>query len=395
MLDLRRRQFITLLGGAAAAWPLAARAQQSAMPVIGFLNGASPATWARSVAAFRQGLGEAGYVEHPNVGIEYRWAEGQVDRLPALASELVRARVAVICAGSPPAALAAKAATTTIPVVFTSGEDPVKLGLVASYNRPGGNVTGVALLVDVLGAKRLGLLREIVPATTLIAVLLNPTWPTFDTQLNDVQQAARALGQQIHVLRANTEREIDAAFDTAKEVRARAMVIGLSTFFAVRRDQIVGLAARDALPTIYGQRDYVAVGGLMSYGTDFADAYRQAGVYSGKILGGARPAELPVVQSAKFELLINLKVAKSLGLTIPPGVLAIAKRGPAAGNDAMDVRMMLQGLTPGVQHHGHAELGAKMPGIGCDGGERLGGDTEQNRIDGSLVLEGDLADRRW
>jgi len=324
MFRIRRREFISLLGGAAAAWPLAARAQQPAMPVIGFLNGASPATWARSVTAFHQGLGEAGYVEHRDVGIEYRWAEGQVDRLPALASELVRARVEVICAGSPPAALAAKAATTTIPVVFTSGEDPIKLGLVASYNRPGGNVTGVALLVDVLGAKRLGLLREIVPATTLIAVLLKPTWPTFDTQLNDVQQAARALGQQIHVLRANTEREIDAAFDTAKEVRARAMMIGLSTFFAVRRDQIVGLAARDALPTIYGQRDYVAVGGLMSYGTDFADAYRQAGVYSGKILGGARPAELPVVQSAKFELLINLKVAKTLGITFPPGILAIA-----------------------------------------------------------------------
>ena len=321
-VTIGRRELLVALGGAAAAWPLAARAQQPAMPVIGFLNGASPATWARSVTAFHQGLGEAGYVEHRDVGIEYRWAEGQVDRLPALASELVRARVEVICAGSPPAALAAKAATTTIPVVFTSGEDPIKLGLVASYNRPGGNVTGVALLVDVLGAKRLGLLREIVPATTLIAVLLNPTWPTFDTQLNDVQQAARALGQQIHVLRANTEREIDAAFDTAKEVRARAMMIGLSTFFAVRRDQIVGLAARDALPTIYGQRDYVAVGGLMSYGTDFADAYRQAGVYSGKILGGARPAELPVVQSAKFERLINLKVAKTLGITFPPGIIA-------------------------------------------------------------------------
>jgi len=320
---IKRREFITLVGGA-AAWPFAAHAQQPAMPVIGFLSGASPVTWARSVAAFRQGLGEAGYVEHRDVGIEYRWAEGQMDRLPALASELVRARVAVICAGSPPAALAAKAATTTIPIVFTSGEDPITLGLVASYNRPGGNVTGVALLVDVLGAKRLGLLREIVPAATLIAVLLNPIWPTFDTQLNDVQQAARALGQQIHVLRANTEREIDAAFDTAKEVRARAMMIGPSQFFTVRRDQIVGLAARDALPTIYPQRDYVAVGGLMSYGTDFPDAYRQAGVYSGKILGGARPAELPVVQSAKFELLINLKVAKTLGITFPPGILAIA-----------------------------------------------------------------------
>jgi len=236
----------------------------------------------------------------------------------------VRAQVAVICAGSPPAALAAKAASTTIPIVFTSGEDPIKLGLVASYNRPGGNVTGVALLIDVLSAKRLGLLREIVPATTLIAVLLNPTWATFDTQLKDVQEAARAVGQQIQVLRANTEREIDAAFDTAKEVHASAMMVGPSTFFTVRREQIVGLAARDALPTIYGQREFMAVGGLMSYGTSFTDAYRQAGVYSGKILGGARPAELPVVQSAKFELLINLKVARSLGLTFPPGLLAIA-----------------------------------------------------------------------
>jgi putative ABC transport system substrate-binding protein len=247
-----------------------------------------------------------------------------VDRLPALASELVRTGVAAICAGSPPAALAAKAATTTIPVVFTSGEDPIKLGLVTSYNRPGGNVTGVALLIDVLGAKRLGLLREIVPAARLIAVLLNPTWPTFDTQLHDVQEAARTIGQQIHVLRANTEREIDAAFATAKEVRASAMMVGPSTFFTVRRDQIVGLAARDALPTIYGQREFMAAGGLMSYGTDFPDAYRQAGVYIGKILGGARPAELPVVQSTKFELVINLKVAKSLGLTFPSGLLAIA-----------------------------------------------------------------------
>ena len=247
-----------------------------------------------------------------------------MDRLPAFARELVCAQVAVICAGSPPAALATKAATTTIPIVFTSGEDPIKLGLVASYNRPGGNVTGIALLVDVLGAKRLGLLREIVPATTLIAVLLNPSWSTFETQLNDVQEAARAVGQQIHILRANTEREIDAAFDTAKKVRTSAMMVGPSTFFTIRRDQIVGLAARDALPTIYGQREFVTAGGLMSYATNLAEAYRQAGVYSGKILSGSRPAELPVVQSSKFELMINLKVAKSLGLTIPPGVLAIA-----------------------------------------------------------------------
>jgi putative tryptophan/tyrosine transport system substrate-binding protein len=320
---MKRREFIMLLGGA-VTWPLAARGQQPAMPVIGFLNSGSPGVFGHFVSAFRQGLGEAGYVEHRNVGIEYRWAEGQMDRLPVLASELMRAQVAVICAGSPPAALAAKAATTIIPVVFTSGEDPIKLGLVTSYNRPGGNVTGVALLVDVLGAKRLGLLREIVPAATLIAVLLDPTWPTFDTQLNDVQEAARTVGQQIHVLRANTEREIDAAFETAKEIRASAMMIGASTFFTVRRDQIVGLAARDALPTIYFQREFVAVGGLMSYATNLADAYRQAGLYSGKILGGARPADLPVAQSGKFELLINLKTAKSLGLTIPGDVLSIA-----------------------------------------------------------------------
>jgi len=319
---VKRRRFIALLGGA-AMWPLAARAQQPAMPVVGFLNSGSPGAFEDAVSAFRQGLVEAGYVEHRNVGIEYRWAEGRVDRLPAFARELVRAQVAVICAGSPPAALATKAATTTIPIVFTSGEDPIKLGLVASYNRPGGNVTGIALLVDVLGAKRLGLLREIVPAATLIAVLLHPRWPTFETQLSDVQEAARAIGQQIHVLHANTEREIDAAFDKAKELRASAMMVGPSTFLRVRSDQIIGLAARDALPTIY-QREFVTAGGLMSYATNLADAYRQAGVYSGKILNGARPAELPVVQSAKFELLINLKTAKSLGITFPPGLLAIA-----------------------------------------------------------------------
>jgi putative ABC transport system substrate-binding protein len=310
---MKRREFITLLGGA-ATWPVTASAQQPAMPVIGWLNSGSPGAFGHVISAFRQGLGEAGYVEHRNVGIEYRWAEGQVDQLPTLARELVRAQVAV----------AAKAATTTIPVVFTSGEDPIKLGLVASYNRPGGNVTGVALLIDVLSAKRLGLLREIVPSATLVAVLLNPAWPTFDTQLNDVREAARAIGQQIHVLRANTEREIDAAFNTAKEVRASAMMVGPSTFFTVRRDQIVGLAARNALPTIYGQREFIAAGGLMSYATSLADAYRQAGIYTGKILGGARPAELPVVQSAKFELLINLKTAKALGLEISDRLLALA-----------------------------------------------------------------------
>ena len=247
-----RREFITLLGGTVAAWPLAAVAQQTGLPVIGFLNSASPVTLPDAVPGFRQGLAEAGYVEHRNVGIEYRWAEGQVDRLPALANELVRAQVAMICAGSPPAALAAKAATTTIPIVFTSGDDPVKLGLVKSFSRPGGNLTGVAVLIDLLSGKRLGLLREIVPASTLITVLLNPNWPTFNTQLNDVEEAARAVGQQIHVLRADTEHEIDTAFDTAKELRANAMMVGPSTFFTARRNQIVELAARDALPTIYG-----------------------------------------------------------------------------------------------------------------------------------------------
>jgi putative ABC transport system substrate-binding protein len=323
MSGMRRRGFITLLGGAAAAWPVIALSQQP-MPVIGFLSSGSPGTLGHFASAFRQGLAEAGYVEHRNVGIEYRWAEGQVDRLPVLADELVHSQVAVICAGSPPAALAAKIATTTIPIVFTSGEDPIKLGLVASFNRPGSNATGVALLIDVLGSKRLGLLREIIPGASLIAVLLDPTWPTFDTQLNDVQEAARAVGQQLHILRASIEKEIEVAFATAKEVRASAMMVGPSTFFTVRRDQIVGLAARQELPTIYSQREFMAAGGLMSYATNLADAYRQAGVYSGKILAGARPSELPVVQASKFELLINLKVARSLGLTLPAGLVAIA-----------------------------------------------------------------------
>jgi putative ABC transport system substrate-binding protein len=319
-----RREFITLLGGAATAWPVAARAQQQTMPVIGFLSGGSPGAFAHFVAAFRRGLADAGYVEHRNVGIEYVWAEGQNNRLPALANDLVRARVSVICAGGPPAALAAKAASTAIPIVFTSGEDPVKIGLVGSFNRPGGNVTGVAALIEVLGAKRLGLLREIVPAGTLIAVLLNPTEPAFDTQLQDLQEAAQTLGDRIEVLRASTEGEIDAAFATATQLRAGAMLVGVSFFYTLRREQLVALAARAALPTIYGQREFMSAGGLMSYATDLVDVYHQAGIYSGKILGGARPGDLPVVQSTKFELVLNLKTAKALGITIPAGVLSIA-----------------------------------------------------------------------
>jgi ABC-type uncharacterized transport system substrate-binding protein len=322
--QFKRREFIKLLGGAAATWPLVARAQQPAMPVVGFLSGGSPGTLAHFVAAFRRGLAGTGYVEHRNVGIEYLWAEGQINRLPALANNLVRARVSVILAGGPPAALAAKAVSSEIPIVFTSGEDPVKIGLVASFNRPGGNVTGVAALIDVLGAKRLGLLREIIPAGTLIAVLLNPTEPTFDTQLQDVQEAARTLGQQIEVLRASTEGEIDAAFAKAAQLHAGAMLVGVSFFFTLRREQLIALAARAALPTIYGQREFMFAGGLMSYATDLADVYHQAGIYTGRILAGARPADLPVVQSSKFELVLNLKTAKALGVSYPAGVLSIA-----------------------------------------------------------------------
>jgi putative ABC transport system substrate-binding protein len=320
---MRRREFLGVLGSAAAGWPLAAHAQQPAIPVIGFLSSGSPGAFAQFVAGFGRGLGEAGYTENRNVAIAYRWSEGQNDKLPALASDLVRAGVDVVVAGGPPAAVAAKAATATIPIVFTSGEDPVKLGLVQSYNRPGGNVTGVALLIEVLGAKRFGLLREIVPNAALIAVLLNPNEPTFATQLNDAQEAARAVGQQLLVLRASNEHEIEAAFAEAKGRQAGAVLVGISFFYTIRREQIVTLAARHAIPTIYGQREFMTVGGLISYGTSIADAYREAGIYAGRILKGAHPAELPVVQSAKFELMVNLKVAKSLGLTIPSGVLSI------------------------------------------------------------------------
>src|SRR5262245_40711842 len=319
---MSRRAFISLLGGA-AVWPLAARAQQPAMPIVGFLTSGSPSSHGPFATAFRKGLAENGFGEG-RVALEYGWGEGRNDRLPGLANDLVRASVAVIAAGGPPAALAAKAATTSIPIVFTSGEDPVKMGLVASFNRPDGNITGVAVLIDVLGAKRLGLLRELVPTAKLVAVLCSPAEPSFETQLKDVQEAARTADLQTLVLRASNEREIDEAFATAAERRASAMLVGVGFFFTARREQLVALAARYALPTIYGQREFMTAGGLMSYGTDLADAYRQAGVYGARILKGTRPADLPVVQATKFELIINLKVAKALGLTIPPGVLAIA-----------------------------------------------------------------------
>ncbi len=323
---MRRREFISLLGGAAAAWPFAARAQQQpAMPVIGFLNSTSPAPWAHLVAAFRRGLGETGYVEDRNVAIEYRWAEGQLDRLPALAADLVRRQVAVIVAtGGTASGLAVKAATSTIPIVFTSSGDPVREGLVASLNRPGGNATGLVVLLTAMEGKRLGLLREMVPTTMPIAVLLNPGVPTFETQLNDVREAARAVGQQIHILHASSEREIDVAFAKTVEVRAGALLVAADPVLFSQRERLVALAVRYAIPAIYELREYVGIGGLMSYGINLAEIYRLVGNYTGRILNGDKPADLPVQQATKFEFVINLKTAKALGLEVPPGLSARA-----------------------------------------------------------------------
>jgi putative ABC transport system substrate-binding protein len=325
---MKRRAFIKLVGGA-AAWPLAARAQQPTMPVIGFLDPRSlHYTLADQQRAFRQGLKDAGYVEGENVVIEYRWAEGQIDRLPALAAELVRRRVAVITTGGgPAAALAAKAATTTIPIVFVVGEDPVKLGLVASLARPGGNLTGINLVIGELTAKRLGLLRELVPGAARVAVLVNPAnTANAETTLRDVEPAARAMGLQIQILKASTSREIEAAFATFVGERPDALFVGNDAFLISRRVQLVHLATRHAIPATYTARDFAEVGGLMSYGSNITDAYRQIGVYAGRILKGAKPAELPVVQSTKFELVINLPTARMLGLTVPDKLLAAATR---------------------------------------------------------------------
>jgi putative ABC transport system substrate-binding protein len=323
---MKRREFIALLGGAAAAWPLAARGQQPAIPVVGFLNAVSPEGFAERIAAVRQGLKEAGYVEGQNVTIEYRWAENQLDRLPVLAADLVRKRVAVILAtGGTAPAIAAKAATSTIPIVFTIPEDPVQLGLVASLSQPGGNLTGVNLFVGELVAKRLELLRELVPAMSRVAVFVNPANPArAESQVREVESAGHAMGLRIQIFNAGTGREINAAFATLARERPDALFVSPDPYFVVRRVQIATLAARHAIPTSFSVREAVEAGGLVSYGTNIVDTYRQAGVYTGRILKGAKPAELPVVQSSKFELVINAETARMLGLTVPPSLLATA-----------------------------------------------------------------------
>jgi putative ABC transport system substrate-binding protein len=323
--SMRRRDFIRLLGGVAAAWPLAVRAQQRPMPVIGFLHSASPGPFARAVDAFRQGLSETGYVEGQNVAIEYRWAEGQYDRLPALAADLAGRQVSVIVAvaGNAPA-LAAKAATTSIPIVFVSGGDPVSAGLVASLNRPGGSVTGVSWIATALVPKQLELLRRSVGNAALIGALVNPSYPDRDLQLRELQQGADAIGQEIKIVQAASAHDIDTAFASLVQMSANALIVANDPFFVNRRDQIVALAAKHRMPAMYFSREFATGGGLLSYGASLVEAARQGGIYAGKILRGEKAADLPVMQSTKFEFVVNLKTAKVLSLEIPPTVLALA-----------------------------------------------------------------------
>jgi putative ABC transport system substrate-binding protein len=316
--QLKRRDFITLLGGAVTAWPLAARAQQKAMSVIGYLQAGSPVPSASYLDALRQGLNETGYIEGQNLRIEYRWAEGRYDRLPELSADLVRRNVEVIATGGgPPAALAAKNATSTIPIVFVVGTDPVELGLVHSLARPGGNLTGAAMLLTELNAKRLELLSELVPQARVIVLLVNPNYSGTNEMIREVEEAVRTKGFQLHVVRASTVSEIDDAFASVAQLQADALIVGNDTFFDGRRKQIVALASRNVIPAIYMSREFVLGGGLISYGPSIASAYRQAGAYVGRILAGDKPSELPVQQAVKFDLVINLKTAKALGLTLP------------------------------------------------------------------------------
>src|SRR5467141_961954 len=321
---MRRRKFVALLGGVVAAWPFAARAQQKAMPVIGVLSTGSPSVSSGLFMAFRQGLSEAGYVEGQNLAIEYRWAEGNYDRLPALAADLVGRKVDLIMASSPPSALAAKSATSTIPIVFRGGGDPVADGLVASLARPGGNLTGVSFVPNELTAKRLELLSELVPQAGVIALLVNPNNANAERVIRDVQEAARTKGLQLHVLKASSESEIDAAFASLVQLHAGALVVGADPFLSTRRERLVALASRHAVPTIYAWREFAASGGLISYGSSLTAAFRLVGAYAGKILKGTKPSDLPVEQPTKYELVINLKTAKALGRTVPPSILARA-----------------------------------------------------------------------
>jgi putative ABC transport system substrate-binding protein len=315
---MQRREFITLLGGAAVAWPLGARAQQPALPMVGFINPASPQSYARPLSAFLKGLGETGYVDGHNVAIEYRWAEGRNDRLPAMVADLVHRQVAVIAATSTSAALAAKAANTTIPIVFEMGDDPVRLGLVASLNQPGGNVTGVTQTNVEVAPKRLQLLHEVIPTARVMVLLVNPADPALaEMTTKEVQAAARTLGLELHVLNASTERDFDAVFAKLIQLRAGGLVIGGGPFLISRSEQLAALAARHAVPTIFQYREFAVAGGLLSYGSDIRDSYRLAGVYTGRILKGDKPADLPVQQATKVEMIINLKTAKALGINVP------------------------------------------------------------------------------